>query len=286
MRRFATAMCVVGGVSLAIGAAIFAEYLGHALSAATGMPSMGWAAGVLTAVGAVLTVWGEMLRSRTRDPDPTPRSQGGRGGDVVFVRSRGTATAGDGGDAGPPGRGGAGGTVTMIDSDGSATGGRGGRGGLPGSFGGDGGGGEVTGQPFGRIHAAGGDGGDAARLGRPALGAQSPLAEHGPDWALNLPGSRDQYGIPLPGRGGDSYQAYVDLDGHTYDMNAMLKLLQMRNRSIIDDVDEAAARDNIRAYEHQKWLRWAMALYPEDVRDVLRHMYQVDDSQGDDAKHD
>jgi hypothetical protein len=139
-------------------------------------------------------------------------------------------------------RGGHGGSVQIVGAPGIAEGGNGGRGGAPGHVqGGDGGGGTHSGS----VYARGGDGGDAGRPARPALGAPSPMCYISGS-KFDLPGLRDIYGIPQPGKGGDSYTAYVSHGGRDYCLNILLQLIRgpvpaiIENPEIIDIIDAQA----------------------------------------------
>lgn len=169
-------------------------------------------------------------------------------------------------------RGGHGGSVTIHGKSGIAEGGHGGRGGAQGyGKGGDGG----CGTHYGGGYARGGDGGDAGRPARPALGAPSTLC-YGKTFWLSLPGMQDIYGIPQPGKGGDSYTAYVNVDGYEYCLNILLQLLRgpipkiVQNQNIIDLIDEAGVDAGIRT--EQEWWDLAVKLFPNETNAVMDHV--------------
>ncbi len=166
-------------------------------------------------------------------------------------------------------RGGRGGSVKVIGNAGIAIGGRGGRGGSYGcGSGGDGGGG---GKHYGFGLAIGGDGGDAGRYGRPALGAASTserLPEKG-GWGLES--SVDDYGIFQPGKGGDSYIAYIKFEGRQYCMNILLQLIRIWDTSMIDVVDGYQFKNE------QDWWEKAVSLFPENTHKAMAHMRACED---------
>ncbi len=167
-------------------------------------------------------------------------------------------------------RGGHGGSSEVRGNSGTAIGGRGGRGGnVRGAKGGDGGGGHHEGD--GTI--IGGDGGDAGRLGRPTLGAPSTCERmlH-TDWSsILLATSVDEYGILLPGRGGDSGQAEIVSDGRSYSLNVILKLLRIWRNEIIDTVDELAPSSP------HAWWDLATEMFPKESERALAHMRECED---------
>lgn len=169
-------------------------------------------------------------------------------------------------------RGGHGGSVEIIGGPGIAEGGNGGRGGAPGcGRGGDGGGG----THFGAGYVRGGDGGDAGRPARPALGAASAMP-HADSALIDLLGLTDIYGIPQPGKGGDSYTAYVTRDGREYCLNVLLQLLRgpipkiVDNPEIIDVIDALGVERGIKT--EQEWWDLAVEKYPEETAEVMAHM--------------
>lgn len=169
-------------------------------------------------------------------------------------------------------RGGHGGSVEVFGDAGKAEGGNGGRGGAKGfGRGGDGGGGTLHGSGYAR----GGDGGDAGRPERPALGAASTLSYVDDSW-LSVPGMTDRYGIPQPGKGGDSYTAYVTHDGYRYCLNILLQLLRgpipevVENREIIDTIDAIALSANISS--EQEWWNLAVQYFPKETAAVMAHV--------------
>lgn len=169
-------------------------------------------------------------------------------------------------------RGGHGGSVEIVGEQGIAEGGNGGRGGALGyGRGGDGGGG----THFGPGHARGGDGGDAGRPARPALGAPSPMCYTDSSW-LSTPGVTDIYGIPQPGRGGDSYMAYVTHAGYRYCLNILLRLLDgpilkvINVPQLIDTVDTLGFHAGINT--EQEWWNLAVEKYPDETSAVMAHM--------------
>lgn len=169
-------------------------------------------------------------------------------------------------------RGGHGGTVEIVDGTGTAEGGNGGRGGGPGcGQGGDGGSAKLVGNGYIR----GGDGGDAGRPGRPALGAASPLC-YIDSSGLSLSGVTDLYGIPQPGKGGDSRTAYVVHDGYRYCFNILLRLIngpvprEFDKPEIIDKIDEIVAQRGIKL--DQIWWDLAVKEFPEETAQVMSHM--------------
>ena len=165
-------------------------------------------------------------------------------------------------------RGGHGGSVKISGNMGVAIGGRGGRGGAYGcGSGGDGGGAEIHGSGA----AIGGDGGDAGRHGRPALGAASTL-ERLPEqggWGLNS--FVDDYGILQPGKGGDSYIAYIEFEGRQYCMNILLQLIRIWDTSMIDVVDDYQLENE------QGWWDIAVSLFPENTHKAMAHMRDCED---------
>lgn len=167
-------------------------------------------------------------------------------------------------------RGGHGGSVEVRGDGGTAIGGRGGRGGnIPGAIGGNGGGG--THESGGIV--IGGDGGDAGRLGRPALGAPSTCERMlGSEWADTLlAGSVDEYGILVPGRGGDGGEAVVMYDERRYCLNVLLKLLRIWKSEIIDTIDELAPSTP------QEWWDLAFEKFPEECARATAHMRECED---------
>lgn len=168
--------------------------------------------------------------------------------------------------------GGNGGSVEIAGESGVAEGGNGGRGGFHGyGSGGDGGGGAHFGSGFVR----GGDGGDAGRPARPALGAVSTMVYSDPFW-LSVPGIADKYGIPQPGKGGDSHVAYVEYEGYRYCLNILLRLIsgpipKMINRpDIIDIIDDIGVANGIQT--PQDWWGLAMVKFPEETSLAMNHM--------------
>lgn len=169
-------------------------------------------------------------------------------------------------------RGGHGGSVEIVGGPGIAEGGDGGRGGAPGcGRGGDGGGG----THFGSGYVRGGDGGDAGRPARPALGAASSMCYVDPSW-LSLPGMTDIYGIPQPGKGGDSYTAYVNHDGYEYCLNILLQLIRgpipriINNPEIIDAIDALCFDAGVK--KEQEWWDMAVEKYPKETSMIMMHM--------------
>lgn len=173
-------------------------------------------------------------------------------------------------------RGGHGGSVEIIGDSGIAVGGNGGRGGSPGyGRGGDGGGGTHSGSGFVR----GGDGGDAGRPARPALGAASTMCFTDSFW-LSLPGITDVYGIPQPGKGGDSHIEVVHHDGYRYCLNILLRLLQgpipeiINRPDIIDAVDEKGVSAGIQT--GQEWWDLAVKYFPIETSRAMSHMRECE----------
>jgi hypothetical protein len=167
-------------------------------------------------------------------------------------------------------RGGHGGSAEVRGNRGAAIGGRGGRGGnVPGAVGGDGGGGVHEGEGA----SIGGDGGDAGRFGRPTLGAPSTLERlRDTDWfGIVLANSVDEYGILIPGRGGDGGEATIVSDGRLYSLNVLLKLLRIWRNEIIDVVDELAPRSP------QEWWDLAVQTFPKECDRALTHMRECED---------
>lgn len=169
-------------------------------------------------------------------------------------------------------RGGHGGSVEIIGGPGIAEGGNGGRGGALGcGQGGDGGGG----THFGGGYSRGGDGGDARRTCRPALGARSSMCYGDPSW-LDLPRMADIYGIPQPGKGGDSHTAYVSHEGRQYCLNILLQLLDGYAPKlavipgIIDSIDAIGYERGIST--EQRWWDLAVEKYPEETAKVVAHV--------------
>jgi len=171
-------------------------------------------------------------------------------------------------------RGGHGGSVEIIGGSGIAVGGSGGRGGSSGSGrGGDGGGG----KHYGSGYVRGGDGGDAGRPARPALGALSSMCYLDEDhFSLALPGIKDIYGIPQPGKGGDSYTAYVIHDGYEYCLNILLNLVRtpmpniINKPEIIDAIDELGVVVGVKT--EQEWWDLAVEKYPEETSKAMSHI--------------
>lgn len=170
-------------------------------------------------------------------------------------------------------RGGNGGTAQIVDGEGVAVGGNGGRGGaLRYGRGGDGGSG--TARDAGAAYARGGDGGDAGRPVRPALGGASPLAHL--DGLPLVPGLTDAYGIPQPGKGGDSHMAYVRHDGREYCMNILLQLIRgpmpkiIEKPEIIDVIDAEGAKSGIKS--EQEWWDLAVDKFPSETTKIMEHM--------------
>lgn len=167
------------------------------------------------------------------------------------------------------GRGGHGGSAEISGGTGIAIGGNGGRGGV--GNGGDGGAARVVGGGLVR----GGDGGDAARPGRPALGARSPLSVMRFPAEL-LPQIVDTYGIPQPGKGGDSYFCSVVSKGKTYSLNIILQLMDgysIRFESIgstIDKIDQEFHNRNLKS--EQQWWDLALKMFPGETDRVIKYM--------------
>ena len=170
-------------------------------------------------------------------------------------------------------RGGHGGSVEIIEGNGVAEGGHGGRGGSP-EFGrgGDGGGG----KHFGSGYVRGGDGGDAGRPARPALGGLSSMCYMNSSFFLSLPGITDIYGIPKPGRGGDSYAAYVTHEGYEYCLNVLLDLIRspipniINKPEIIDTIDELGIAAEVKT--EQEWWELAVEKFSEETSKAMKHM--------------
>lgn len=169
-------------------------------------------------------------------------------------------------------RGGHGGSVEIIGGPGIAEGGNGGRGGAPGhGQGGDGGGGTLIGSGYMR----GGDGGDAGRPARLALGAASTMC-YVPPLLFGVAEFTDIYGIPQPGKGGDSHTAYVTHEGRQYCMNILLQLLRgpvpkiVDNPDIIDAIDALGFERGIKT--EQEWWNLAVEKYREETAKVMAHM--------------
>lgn len=167
-------------------------------------------------------------------------------------------------------RGGHGGSVEVRGERGIAIGGRGGRGGnIPGATGGNGGGVIHEGGGI----AIGGDGGDAGRLGRPTLGGPSPAERMlDSDWAnILLASSIDEYGILIPGRGGDGGQSTIYSDGRSYSLNVLLKLLRIWNDEVINAIDELSPPTA------QAWWDLAAERFPQECAEALAHMRECED---------
>ncbi|MFN7113237.1 MAG: hypothetical protein ACK4PK_02650 [Alphaproteobacteria bacterium] len=169
--------------------------------------------------------------------------------------------------------GGAGGDAT-VNGQGVARGGDGGRAGTHGYNGGKGGDATINGGGWG--YARGGDGGDAYRPYRPALGARSPLAFM-PSQSYPIEGMLDLYGVPVPGRGGDSYVAYVVFEGAKYCLNTLLHLLRGpvpkildNGDKIIDDIDQKAAAGGVK--NEQDWWNLLVKLYPSEAYLCIKHI--------------
>ena len=171
-------------------------------------------------------------------------------------------------------RGGHGGSVTVFGSSGKAIGGRGGRGGDEGfGRGGDGGGGDHS-------HGGtsiGGDGGDAGRLGRPALGAASTLERESEfkdsiSWKISLATSVDEYGIMWPGRGGDSYEAQILFNERIYSLNVILRLIRIWESHVIDCIDLMGPENE------QEWWNLAERHFPQLCERVIAHMRACEDN--------
>ena len=169
-------------------------------------------------------------------------------------------------------RGGRGGSAEIIGGPGIAEGGNGGFGGAAGSGrGGDGGDATLCSPGYAR----GGDGGDAGRPARPALGAASPLCSVDSS-LLDHPGMTDIYGIPQPGKGGDSYTAYVAHNGRKYCLNILLQLLRGPVPKIVDNTEIISAIDalglEVGVQTGQEWWDLAIEKYPEETAKVMAHM--------------
>lgn len=169
-------------------------------------------------------------------------------------------------------RGGHGGSVKIIGGTGIAEGGNGGRGGSPESGrGGDGGGGTLLGSGYIR----GGDGGDAGRPARPALGAVSSMCYIDSPLISQL-GVTDIYGIPQPGKGGDSYTAHVNYDGYKYCLNILLNLIRgpipkiINEPKIIDSIDELGIQAGIKT--EQEWWNLAIEKFPIETFKAMDHI--------------
>ncbi|MEQ8345097.1 MAG: hypothetical protein RIB84_23985 [Sneathiellaceae bacterium] len=158
-------------------------------------------------------------------------------------------------------RGGKGGNATATGPKGIAIGGQGGRGGAAGYGAGGGSGGHASGGDFAR----GGDGGDAGRDARPALGARSPLSYRDFDLPAS-PELNDKYGLFIPGRGGDSYEAYVFHEERRYHLNILLHLLREQDNSFIDYID------NLNPRNPQDWWDKAVKENPDLAERLMAHM--------------
>jgi hypothetical protein len=118
----------------------------------------------------------------------------------------------------------------------------------------------------------GGDGGDAGRHGRPTLGAPSTLERDIAgldDWPLA--DLVDEYGILWPGRGGDSGEAYVEVDGRAYKLNVLLKLVRIWQNDLIDRTDAFEPRTP------QDWWERAQLLDPDTCSRAMAHMIYCED---------
>ena len=86
----------------------------------------------------------------------------------------------------------------------------------------------------------------------------------------------DDYGIPQPGLGGDSYVAFVSHDGRDYCLNVLLRLIQgpvpaiVSDPSIIDAVDELGSAEGIAT--PQDWWDVAVKKFPVETTKVVAHM--------------
>lgn len=177
------------------------------------------------------------------------------------------------GNSGTQSRGGDGGSASIKNGVGTAVGGNGGRGGtMNGGSGGGGGNAVATGSGYAR----GGDGGDAGRRARPSLGACSPLAYTLDAQMLNALGLCDAYGIPQPGRGGDSHIAYIIHEGRQYCLNIALHLMQgpvpswIQCRAIIDTIDDEAELQKIGSA--QEWWDLAVQYFPAEMARITAYM--------------
>ncbi|RZQ76309.1 MULTISPECIES: hypothetical protein [Vibrio] len=174
-------------------------------------------------------------------------------------------------------RGGDGGKAEIIGCPGIAEGGNGGRGGALGcESGGSGGSAKVvTVQAISHAYARGGDGGDAARPARPALGAVSPMSytDNPPEILQEI---SDIYGIPQPGKGGDSYVAFVNHEGYRYCLNILLQLIQgpmpnlINTPELIDIVDKMANDRKIKT--EQEWWDLAVEKFPRETSKAMEHI--------------
>lgn len=174
-------------------------------------------------------------------------------------------------------RGGHGGSVEITGGSGRAIGGPGGRGGDEGfGRGGDGGGGTHSGGGT----SIGGGGGDAGRLGRPALGAASSLEQSSeffgrPPGLSNSSLDVDCYGIYWPGRGGDSYEAEIEVRGRLYSINVILRLFRIWENDAIDCVDLMGPRSP------QEWWGCAVSRFPDLCGRAISHMKSCEDDPRD-----
>lgn len=174
-------------------------------------------------------------------------------------------------------RGGHGGSAEIVGNSGIAVGGNGGRGGAPGCGQGGNGGSAHCSDDTNCITAyvRGGDGGDAGRPARPSLGGVSPLCYMDLP-LLHLPGMTDIYGIPQPGKGGDSHLAYIEHQGRRYCFNIILQLLTgpvpkiVDNLEIIDAIDALGHERDITT--SQGWWDLAVEKYPEETEKVMAHV--------------
>lgn len=163
------------------------------------------------------------------------------------------------------GTGARGGNAT-VGGSGVAIGGQGGRNGNTGQ-GGAGGDSYVAGDGYAR----GGDGGDGGITGRPALGAPSPLS-YG---ATHIDSLSDEFGIPQPGKGGDSYLSTIHHDGRDYSLNILLRLLNgplpaiVNRPEVLDIVDAEFARRGCSG--QQTWWELASMLFPNETATAIGH---------------
>lgn len=227
--------------------------------------------GVLV-IGGIAAFFAARWRERRRRL-PTGPPSAGRGGNALVIGGSGAARGGHGGSATPGAvSGGDGGHARVIGGQGTAIGGDGGRGG-PYGPGGPGGSAEML-SSSGTVR--GGDGGDTARPGRPALGGASPLEKLDELWIKSLPGMTDRYGLHKPGRGGDSYQAYVSWEERRYDMNVLLHLLERDHPGLLDAVDLEVAE--LSTVSEQDWWTHAVGLFPTETNRAMKHARDTEDA--------
>lgn len=173
------------------------------------------------------------------------------------------------------GPGGDGGNASAIGSDAIAVGGRGGRGGNHRN---------ATGGQGGDAYAEtgyssfGGNGGDANRLGRPALGGSAvdlnDISEDLSVERLRTLGLIDKYGLPTYGYGGSNRESWIIHDRELLCMNILIRLIDKKYPEMLDKVDCEYAMVNCDI--DQEWWDLAFKLFPKEIHEIASFVIECD----------